>query len=51
MAAKLDEACRDPELRDRMGRNGRRLVERGFDIEPLNDRLVDLYRETIGRAS
>ncbi len=51
MAAKLDEACRDPELRDRMGRNGRWLVERGFDIEPLNDRLVDLYRETIGRAS
>lgn len=50
LTARLAEACRDPALRARMGDAGRRLVKERFDIEKLNDRLVDLYRETIGRA-
>jgi colanic acid/amylovoran biosynthesis glycosyltransferase len=32
----------DPRLRHRMGMAGRGIVERGYDLDELNDRLVDL---------
>ena len=49
LAARFVECSRDPALRDRLGRNGRALVEQRFSIERLNDQLVELYEETIGR--
>jgi len=51
LAARLTECANDPELRERLGRRGRELVEERFDIERLNDRLVAVYEDTIrGRS-
>ena len=33
------------------GRNGRALVERKFDIEKLNNRLVEIYEDTVALGS
>jgi colanic acid/amylovoran biosynthesis glycosyltransferase len=44
---RLVECSRDRGLRDRMGKAGRALVEERFDIERLNDRLVELYEAVI----
>jgi len=43
----LEELIRNPALRARMGRSGRRHVERHYDIERLNDRLVHIYQELL----
>lgn len=37
----------DPELRRRMGEAGRERVEAHFSLEPMVDRLVQLYREVV----
>jgi colanic acid/amylovoran biosynthesis glycosyltransferase len=50
IAARLVESSADPGLRERMGQHGRELVAARFDIERLNDRLVEVYEETLARA-
>ena len=49
LADRLTEFAADPERRRRFGVRGRELVEERFDIERLNDQLVDCYAETIRR--
>lgn len=44
---RLAELIDHPERWGEMGRAGRRKVEEEFDIEPLNDELVELYRRLI----
>jgi len=41
---RLERLLRDPERWEAMGRAGREHVERHYDIERLNDRLVELYQ-------
>jgi colanic acid/amylovoran biosynthesis glycosyltransferase len=41
----------DPDLRARLGVAGRGIVAAQYDVATLTDRLVDLYREAIGRRS
>lgn len=43
IAGKLGHLARDPDLRAEMGRAGRRHIEAHYDIEMLNDRLVEIY--------
>jgi colanic acid/amylovoran biosynthesis glycosyltransferase len=43
----LAELIQDPEKRAEMGRRGRLHVEQHFDIERLNDRLVDIYQHLL----
>jgi colanic acid/amylovoran biosynthesis glycosyltransferase len=43
----LAELIQDPEQRAEMGRRGRLHVEQHFDIERLNDRLVDIYQHLL----
>jgi glycosyltransferase involved in cell wall biosynthesis len=40
----LDKLLADGALADRMGRNGRRLVEERFRWDEIADRVIDLYR-------
>ena len=44
---RLAELTADPGKRVEMGRRGRRYVERHYDIDRLNDRLVNLYQELL----
>jgi colanic acid/amylovoran biosynthesis glycosyltransferase len=46
LAERLEFLVTHPEVWDGMGRAGRALVEERYDIRQLNDRLVELYRET-----
>ncbi|USZ71458.1 glycosyltransferase [Natronosalvus halobius] len=51
IAAGLERLVRNPSRRLVMGDAGREHVERNFDKEILNDRLVEIYREAIrGRS-
>lgn len=43
VAARLCDLAAEPDRRVEMGTRGRERVQREFDIERLNDRLVDLY--------
>ncbi len=43
LAAKLTYLIRHPQLWDQMGRAGREHVEQHYDLEKLNDRLVEIY--------
>jgi colanic acid/amylovoran biosynthesis glycosyltransferase len=43
LAERLDLLTNRPELRLSMGRIGRQFVEANYDIEKLNDRLVEIY--------
>jgi colanic acid/amylovoran biosynthesis glycosyltransferase len=47
LAAKLEVAIADPQLRLRMGECGRALVEEEYDNNKLNDRLVRIYHQAI----
>jgi colanic acid/amylovoran biosynthesis glycosyltransferase len=47
LAKALERLVEMPELRARMGRNGRRFVEEHCDIDKLNDRLVKIYRQLL----
>jgi colanic acid/amylovoran biosynthesis glycosyltransferase len=49
LAEKLIFLLDHPATRREMGRRGRRLVESQFDIEKLNDRLVELYTRLLER--
>ena len=44
LAGRIEQLVRDPQLRARMGREGRAFVKQHYDIERLNDRLVGIYR-------
>jgi colanic acid/amylovoran biosynthesis glycosyltransferase len=45
LAAAIAWLCMDQELRERMGVEGRRVIETGFDIRALNGRLCRLFTE------
>jgi len=47
MTEKLEFIIEHPEIRQEMGRYGRKLVEEQFDIKMLNKRLVEIYRNLI----
>jgi len=49
MAEAVGRACSDPELRARLGTQGRAAVEAGHRREIRADRLVELYREVVAR--
>jgi colanic acid/amylovoran biosynthesis glycosyltransferase len=42
LARALTRLAGDAALRARMGAAGRRAVQRGYDLDALNDRLIDL---------
>ena len=44
---KLKQLILQPELRSRMGRAGRKYVEKYFNAKKLNDELVKLYEELL----
>lgn len=48
LADALGTLIRNDEEWERMGRAGREYVEKNYEIEGLNDRLVDIYRELSG---
>jgi glycosyltransferase involved in cell wall biosynthesis len=41
----------DPELRDRLGANARRLVDDRFSVEAMSDSLVKLYDRVLSRET
>lgn len=45
---RLRELIRQPELWPRMGRAGRARVETDYDLDELNDELVEIYRRVVG---
>ena len=47
LAQKLEYLIEGPELRFAMGRNGREFVEEHYNIEKLNNRLVELYQQLL----
>lgn len=47
LADKLTYLLEHPEVWPKMGRAGREFVEQHYDIEKLNDRLVELYRRIL----
>ena len=47
MAEKLIYLIEHPEIWSEMGRAGRAYVEANYDINKLNDRLVEIYRELL----
>lgn len=50
LADRLIYFIEHPEICPKMGRAGRRYVEKYFDINKLNDQLVDLYRQLIEKG-
>jgi colanic acid/amylovoran biosynthesis glycosyltransferase len=44
---KLETLIERPEVRFAMGQNGRKLVEEQYDIDQLNERLVNIYQELL----
>jgi len=47
LCGRLEELIDHPESRLEMGRRGRRHVEEHYNVDRLNDRLVNLYRELL----
>jgi colanic acid/amylovoran biosynthesis glycosyltransferase len=48
LAEKLERLITDPARRYEMGRRGRKFIEEHYDLEKLNDRLVELYTSPAG---
>lgn len=46
LAEKLEHLITHPEMRDQMGAEGRKYVEENYNIDKLNNRLVEIYKET-----
>lgn len=44
---KLECLIKNPELRDKMGKSGKQYVEKHYDINILNDRLVCIYQKLL----
>jgi colanic acid/amylovoran biosynthesis glycosyltransferase len=49
LAEKLGYLIEHPELWPEMGRKGRAYVEEHYDIDKLNDRLIEIYRQLVSR--
>jgi len=49
LAAALTELVRKPELRMRLGKNGRDRVERHFRIEVIGERFLTIYRALVSK--
>jgi len=47
LAEKLIYLIEHPEIWPEMGRAGRAYVEANYDINKLNDRLVEIYKEVL----
>ena len=47
LSEKLEYLITHPEMREKMGQEGRKYVETNYDINKLNDRLVETYQELI----
>ena len=47
LAEKLEHLITHPEMRDQMGAEGRKYVEENYNIDKLNDRLVEIYEEIL----
>ena len=47
LAEKLEKLIETPELRFAMSRKGRAFVEKHYDIDSLNDRLVSIYQSLL----
>jgi colanic acid/amylovoran biosynthesis glycosyltransferase len=47
LAEKLEYLIEHPELWPEMGRKGRKYVEEHYDIDKLNDRLVEIYQRLL----
>jgi colanic acid/amylovoran biosynthesis glycosyltransferase len=47
LCRRLSDLIQDPQQRAEMGLRGRRHVEQHYDIERLNDRLVNLYEDLL----
>jgi colanic acid/amylovoran biosynthesis glycosyltransferase len=50
LARAIEDLAEGPQVWGRMGRLGRAFVEKHFDLERLNDRLVALYDMVLARA-
>lgn len=50
LAVKLTYLIEHPETWSEMGRAGRAFVENHYDIDKLNDRLVEIYRELLSHS-
>ena len=51
LAEKIDRLLRDKDLRERIGRNGRMVVEAQYDYDKLVIRYEELFKEQIRRAN
>jgi colanic acid/amylovoran biosynthesis glycosyltransferase len=51
LAKRIEDLIERPELRFSLGRNGRNFVEEHYDIEKLNDRLVEIYQDILNGDS
>jgi len=51
LAAKLEVLARDPALRQRMGKAGRKRVLERFQLSDQLSRFVEFYREVLGRGT
>ena len=47
LAESLRYLIKKPEIWSEMGRCGRKIVEREYDIEKLNRRLVEIYQQVL----
>lgn len=47
LVSKLEYLIKHPEKREEMGEKGREYVEKNYDINKLNDRLVNIYQRLI----
>jgi glycosyltransferase involved in cell wall biosynthesis len=51
LAAAIKRLIDDRELRDRLGRNARRLVEERFSVESMSESLVKLYDQVLSNGT
>ncbi len=49
IASEVIRLLKSPDLRDRIGRNGRRVVEERYSWRVVGQRLVGVYEEVVGR--
>jgi colanic acid/amylovoran biosynthesis glycosyltransferase len=47
LTEKLEHLITHPEMRDQVAAEGRKYVEENYNIDKLNDRLVEIYKETL----
>jgi len=48
LAGAIEKLARDPELRHRLGRRGREIVEASFTEAAVVEQTLALYREMLG---